>query len=357
MVNQSYEKSKTPLIFSKKQIERAGRCIRKQEGDLDQAVKVIQNFRSAHSYPLTIIKNLVWKHVRTLELLETATVARRLKRLPTILDKLQRSSLDGGDSSNAMDLRRMQDIGGCRVIVQTKSELEKLNASLDTSRTVHESRIYSHLAVAKDSGYRGIHRCYKTYSKKSEHAWKGFNIELQLRTKLQHVWATGVEIIDVVENESLKTNPTQASYKWKRLLVIFSAFLAQKDGFIEMDIGIVETLRLELFLLTQELHAIEKLNSFNRALVVKEISTRAKEEGFTLLKYDLKTGAGSARFFPKNRELDAMEKYAELEAIPNQDVILIAGRDIKKIEKAYPNYLGDSSTFVSLLAEAITNWS
>ncbi|MCC4787410.1 RelA/SpoT domain-containing protein [Vibrio splendidus] len=356
MANENYEKTKTPLLYSKKQVERAGRCIRKQEGDVEQAVKVIQNFRSAHTYPLTIIKNLVWKHVRSLGLLETATVARRLKRLPTILDKLQRASLNGGGSGNAIDLRRMQDIGGCRVIVQTKSELEKLNASLDTSRTVHESRTYSHLGAAKDSGYRGIHRCYKTYSKKSEHAWKGFNIELQLRTKLQHVWATGVEIIDVVENESIKTNPTQASKKWKRLLVIFSEFLAGKDGFIEMDDATSEALRVELFLLAQELHAVEKLNSFNRALDVKEISARAKEQGFTLLRYDLRTGDGSASFFPQTREQDAMAKYAELEAVPDQDVILIAGRDIKKIEKAYPNYLGDSSTFVSLLAEAITSW-
>ena len=356
MANESYEKTKTPLIYSKKQVERAGRCIRKQEGDIEQAVKVIQNFRSAHAYPLTIIKNLVWKHVRSLGLLDTATVARRLKRLPTILDKLQRSSLNGGESCNAIDLRRMQDIGGCRVIVQTKKELEELNASLDTSRTVHESRTYSHLEVAKDSGYRGIHRCYKTYSKKSEHASKGFNIELQLRTKLQHVWATGVEIIDVVENESLKTNPTQANYKWKRLLVIFSEFLAEKDGFIELNSVTSKTLRLKLLQLAQDLHAVEKLNSFNRALDVKEISARAKEQGFTLLRFDLKTGNGSASFFPKIREQDAMEKYAELEAELDQDVILIAGRDIKKIEKAYPNYLGDSSTFVSLLAEAITTW-
>jgi hypothetical protein len=38
-----------------------------------------------------------------------------------------------------------------------------------------------------------------------------------------------------------------------------------------------------------------------------------------------------------------MAKYAELEAELDQDVILIVGRDIKKIEKAYPNYLGNSS--------------
>ena len=86
MVNESYEKSKQPLAFSKNQVEKAGRMIRKQEGDFEHAIEVVQNFRAAHLYPLQIIKNLVWKHVKKLDLLETATVVRRLKRIPTIID-------------------------------------------------------------------------------------------------------------------------------------------------------------------------------------------------------------------------------------------------------------------------------
>lgn len=108
MVNESYEKSKQPLAFSKNEVEKAGRMIRKSEGDFEYAIKVIQNFRAAHLYPLQIIKNLVWKHVKKLNLLETATVVRRLKRLPTIIDKLQRKSLDG-ITDNAINLKRMHD--------------------------------------------------------------------------------------------------------------------------------------------------------------------------------------------------------------------------------------------------------
>ena len=84
MVNESYAKTKQHLTFSKKQVEKAGRVIRKNDGEFEYAINVIQNYRAAHLYPLQIIKNLVWKHVKKLGLLETATVVRRLKRLPTI---------------------------------------------------------------------------------------------------------------------------------------------------------------------------------------------------------------------------------------------------------------------------------
>ncbi|MBL4822721.1 MAG: hypothetical protein JKX90_04260 [Colwellia sp.] len=47
-VNESYEKSKQLLAFSKKQVEKAGRMIRKNEGDFEHAITVVQNFRAAH---------------------------------------------------------------------------------------------------------------------------------------------------------------------------------------------------------------------------------------------------------------------------------------------------------------------
>lgn len=43
--------------------------------------------------------------------------------LSTIIDKLERPTLDGFNN-NAIDVTRMQDIGGCRAIV---SDLKQLN--------------------------------------------------------------------------------------------------------------------------------------------------------------------------------------------------------------------------------------
>ena len=346
MVNENYEKSKQPLAFSKNQVEKAGRMIRKNKGDFEHAIKVVQNFRAAHLYPLQIIKNLVWKHVKKLDLLETATVVRRLKRLPTIIDKLQRQSLDG-KTDNAISLKRMHDIGGCRVILDSLDDLERLNKSLDSSKTVHGVKIYDYISTPKRSGYRGIHRVYKSYEKSENHAWKGFQIEVQLRTRLQHLWATTVEIVDIIEKESLKTNPTAANENWKRLFEIMGEFLAVRDGSWEISPEIAISYKKELVLLNTKLSIFNKLDAFNSAFKMEEIKKKSKDTGYTLLVYNTKEQKGNAFLYNESKKELALEHYAEQEKNTDNNVLLVAGSDLKSIEKAYPNYLSDTSEFLA----------
>ncbi|WP_077342906.1 RelA/SpoT domain-containing protein [Pseudocolwellia agarivorans] len=346
MVNDSYEKSKQLLAFSKNQVEKAGRTIRKNEGDFESAVKVIQNFRAAHLYPLQIIKNLVWKHVKKLHLLETATVVRRLKRLPTIIDKLQRKSLDE-KTDNAISLKRMHDIGGCRVILESLDDLKQLNKSLDSSRTVHGVKIYDYISLPKPSGYRGIHRVYKSYANSADHQWKGFQIEVQLRIRLQHLWATTVEIVDIIEKESLKTNPANASKSWKRLFKIIGEFLAVKDGSWQMSDDVSAKYKHELVSLNSELSISHKLDTFNSAFKLDEIKKKSKDSGYTLLVYNTKERKGNAFLYSENKKELALEHYAEKEKNIDNNVLLVAGSDLKSIEKAYPNYLSDTSEFLA----------
>ena len=136
MANAQYEKGKIILEYSKNQVRKAGECIRKGNGDIDNAIEIIQQYRAAHLYPLMIIKNLVWKHAQKIN--KNAIIARRLKRLPTIIDKLRRKTLDG-KTKNSIAVTRMGDIGGCRVIVENRIELLLLDSSLDKSRTTHNS--------------------------------------------------------------------------------------------------------------------------------------------------------------------------------------------------------------------------
>lgn len=346
MVNEHYEKTKQPLTFSRKQVEKAGRVIRKKEGDFDQAVSVIQNFRAAHLYPLQIIKNLVWKHVNKLNLLETATVVRRLKRLPTIIDKLQRPSLDG-QTDNAISLKRMHDIGGCRVILESLNDLHALNTSLDSSRSVHSVKTYDYIEHPKPSGYRGIHRVYKSYDKATKHDWKGFKIEVQLRTRLQHLWATSVEIVDIIEKETLKTNPQAANEQWKRLFVIMGDFLAVRDGSWTMTEQQSRDYKRELTELNTDLSAYHKLDTFNSALLIDDIKNKSKNAEYTLLVYHIENQKGQAFLYGASKKNVALERYAELEKDPTYNVLLVAGSDLKSIEKAYPNYLSDTSEFLA----------
>lgn len=347
MVTDSYEKTKHSLAFSRKQVEKAGRAIRKNSGDIEQAISVIQNYRAAHLYPLQIIKNLVWKHVRKLNLLETATIVRRLKRLPTIIDKLQRKTLDG-TSDNAISLKRMHDIGGCRVILDSLSDLKALNASLDASRSAHSVKVYNYIDSPKATGYRGIHRVYKSYANGDyEHNWKGFLIEVQLRTRLQHLWATSVEIVDLIEKETLKTNPYAANNRWKRLFVIMGEFLAVSDGSYSLTEQKNAEYKAELTQLNHELSAYSKLDVFNRAFQMDEIKSKSKKSDFTLLVHDNELQTGRAYLYSSTQRESALIHYAELEKKEQFNALLVAGSDLKSIEKAYPNYLNDTSEFLS----------
>ena len=346
MVNESYEKTKQHLTFSRKQVEKAGRAIRKNEGDHEHAVAVIQNYRAAHLYPLQIIKNLIWKHVRKLNLLETATIVRRLKRLPTIIDKLQRQSLDG-KTDNAISLKRMHDIGGCRVIVDNLNDLYALNTSLDASKTMHGVKVYDYIQTPKPTGYRGIHRVYKSYENVQAHEWKGFQIEVQLRTRMQHLWATTVEIVDIIEKETLKTNPQAANSSWKRLFVIMGEFLAVKDCSSSLTSEQAQAYVNELTALNKELSAYHKLDVFNSAFKMDEIKNKSKSSGFTLLVFNNELQTGNAFLYSANKKEAALRRYAELEKNEGCNVLLVAGSDLKSIEKAYPNYINDTSDFLA----------
>jgi len=345
MVNQQYENTKQTLAFSKKQVEKAGRSIRKNEGDFQHAVSVIQNYRAAHLYPLQIIKNLVWKHVKKLQLLDSATIVRRLKRLPTIIDKLKRSTLDG-QTENSISLKRMHDIGGCRVILESLTDLEALNNSLNKSKTVHSVKEYDYITLPKPTGYRGIHRVYKSYDKTESHQWKGFQIEVQLRTKFQHLWATSVEIVDIIEKETLKTNPQAANSQWKRLFFIMGEFLAVKDGSWMLTDENNQKYINELSVLNKELSAYQKLDAFNSAFQMEEIKSRSKSSGYTLLVYNNVEQKGQAFLYSTAKKEVALEHYAQLEQDVNVNVLLVAGSDLKSIEKAYPNYINDTSSFL-----------
>lgn len=124
MVSEKYLKSKIQLDFSKKKVEKSGRAVRKGVSSAED-IEVIQNFRASHIYPLSIVRQLIARHLKKLGLFENSILVSRLKRLPTILDKLSRNSLDG-KAENAISLKRMQDIGGARVILDDveKADIE-----------------------------------------------------------------------------------------------------------------------------------------------------------------------------------------------------------------------------------------
>lgn len=342
MANEQYEKGKIKLSYSKKQVKKAGDCIRKNI-DVPGSIEIIRNFRAAHLYPLMIIKNLIWKHAR--KKAPNAIIARRLKRLPTIIDKLSRKTLDG-KHDNSISLVRMQDIGGCRVIVDNREQLISLNNSLNNSRTVHKiKKINDYTVNKKATGYRGIHRVYQCYGNKEYHDWQGFLIEVQLRTKLQHLWATTIEVVDLCEGRSLKTNPFNADKDWIEFFQIMSDFFASDDGFIFLDKEEKENHKKRLIELDKKLTAVDKLLSFNAVFSNKNLMKEHEKHKYVVLAIDIERNTVACSFFTEKEE--ALDIYSQLEDEAKFNGLFVEIDDIKNLQKAYPNYLIDTSYFVS----------
>lgn len=116
------------LKYSKKAVRRAGDYLISDGFDMDkflEASDVLDNWRSSHAYPLQSM--LGYYRKKTFEVDPNAVVARRLKRTPSILAKLQRE--------DRMKLDRMEDIGGCRIVVSNENQVYQIRNAIVDGRT------------------------------------------------------------------------------------------------------------------------------------------------------------------------------------------------------------------------------
>lgn len=173
--------------YSKSEINKAGKIIADKTStkkERQDALKVLNNWRSSHAYPLQVIaSNLRSKNPDSI-------VVQRLKRLDSITGKIERFP--------KMDLYRMQDLGGCRVIVDSIDEVYSAMNQYKSSRIRHIlKREYDYIQNPKESGYRSYHMVYQFHSDRKETYNKNMLIEIQFRTKIQHTWATAVEMMGI----------------------------------------------------------------------------------------------------------------------------------------------------------------
>ena len=175
-----------PPFGSLGDVRRAGEVLRRaaaKRGELPsieevrEARAVVEAYRSAHAEPL----HAAYMGLRSCLTSEGLDVApsRRLKRLPTIEDKLRRIP--------TMDLSSMQDIGGCRAVLDTQEQVQRVVERFCANsrrRNRRSDKIRDYVARPRDSGYRAIH---------VHTSYHGRRIEVQLRTREQDSWAKIVE--------------------------------------------------------------------------------------------------------------------------------------------------------------------
>src|SRR5207249_1633670 len=123
-------------------------------------------------------------------------------------------------------LTQMQDIGGCRAVVNSVDEVTKLVASYGRSRFAHEFRSEKdYIETPKEDGYRSHHLIYQYKAKLGQNnSYDKLRIEIQLRTVLQHAWATAVEAVGIFTKQALKANV--GNKDWLRLFALMGSEIA-----------------------------------------------------------------------------------------------------------------------------------
>lgn len=317
------------------------------------AADIVNAWRICHAYPLnTFNTTLRYKTAKY----RSTIVAQRLKRLPTIIDKLQRYP--------AMDLTRMQDIGGVRAIVHNLNQLSELrNEYTEKGRFSHELfDVDDYIATPKADGYRGVHLIYKynntlaRNSKGNPAQYKDLFIEVQLRTLLQHEWATAVEAVSVILGQRLKTQ--RGSRSWLEFFEYMSSVFAiiEDSPVLEKHKNhTTQEITNQAAKIIKDLHVVETLGGWKRAAQV--IDRHHIEKYYNIITLDVKANTVSIRAYTKNNLDEASKEYGRLEQEalfnPSMDVVLVAAGGIKELKKAYPNYFLDIENFIKKVEDVV----
>ncbi len=319
--------------FSKKEVSRAGiTLLDKSSTKQGEAKIVLDSWRTCHVTPLNSFQTSLRRKLNKAD--ETALISQRLKRTPSILSKLERNP--------SMKLARMQDIGGIRAVVKNMKKARELEAIYKKGTNVFSvaNGGKDYINYPKTSGYRSIHQIFKYKN--------GFSIELQIRTQIQHAWATAVETMGTFLNHSLKSNEGPDSW------LDFFALASSAFAILESTPRIPKFSHMsdqETFeeLLSQEksLDVLSKLSGFRVA--ARHIKDDKKKGHYHLVTLDL--GEMMARiqsYEPKDikqANIDYSIKEAEINSGKNLQVVLVASESISALKKAYPSYFLDAKLF------------
>jgi len=325
--------------YSKKRVKRAGEVLINPSATFDkqmEALDILSNWRAAHAYPMHAI--LIVLRRKAAEIDPSSIVVQRLKRTPSIIAKLVRF--------NKMKLHRMQDISGCRAVVQSARQAERLSTSFLNSRTRHKlHKVDNYIKEPKDSGYRGIHLVYKYNARKTE--FKNLFVEIQLRSRIQHAWATAVEIVDTFTNQALKAS--QGEENWLNFFKYVSVEFAKLESRpLSKHVESVNTLS-EAKRLDKLLTAIDRLKMY--AVTTDYIGRKnINKTDYFVLELEENVSRIKIIQYSQDRIQEATDKYMELEKRAIQeaeyDVVLVSASSIHNLKTAYPNYFADSKQFI-----------
>ncbi len=326
------------------EIKRAGAILtgaipadRASDPEIQQAFRVAHNWRMAHAYPMVIERIRLGRIARS-----GVVTAGRVKRMASIRAKLGRGSTD---------LRSMQDLGGCRAVMHDVAAVRSVvdrYRNEETASRMTWSRDY--IESPKDDGYRGIHLILTFAAPDGREEYSGQRLEIQVRTLRQHVWATAIEAVGAMRNESLKAG--QGDPGWLRLMALMGHYLALRDGLPLVGFDTHAALCREIAEMDRQLAASAYLAAAGD--IVRMVSDRGAASHVFRLSVD--AVEGRVRVERQTGFTFIGEGDFQEEGEQRQSVIVNVER-LTDLPKAFPNFYLDLEDFRRALDDAVRHRS
>lgn len=303
--------------MTKGEINRLGQKIGASAEVSQEDLNKLQEFRQTFQEPISNVFNFVLGVARKVD--KQCIVTYRIKRIDTIVEKLRRFH---ENPNGKMNLSRMWDIAGCRCILNTADE-NKLYVLLKKIQKEYgrDCKVNDYVAEQKDSGYRSIHIYVKDHQTQKP-------IEIQIRNKAQHNWATLVEIVDLLFGTKNKEHGAESLLG--RFLYLYSkAEDLTKEEFSEM-------LKIE-----RKVKVFERMSNVltRNYLNIRRQWLKQKTKGSYFVITANKNGSEIVSFPTfKEAETAYYEKYL---ANNDSNIVLTHLRmpDFSQISMAYSNYV------------------
>lgn len=326
------------MPHSKSKIDKAGQVLSDPNRDYDELALeldyVFEDYRRDHLEPLTQLTLELQTWLQSYD--KEYFIAQRLKRRPQILRKLRRLSVR---------LTQLQDIGGCRIIVDKNSDVDDIfvfiKERLSGSGFAKLMRATDYRDLGRDdTGYRALHLLLNV---------DGFKLELQLRSRIQHYWSESIERTSVIYGFRLKEkegDPVVIDY--------FKEFSNALHG-IESSHSLDRDFEITLQNKRMLSEAIISQSSESRALgghvntdIVRTMAERETRNPGALnnwiLVFDWKDGNFVAWDVVGRNAIEAIEAYSRYERdFPEEEkyeVVLIGSSAISTVPQTHSHYFG-----------------
>lgn len=322
---------------SKERVSRAGNAVRKGEASLED-LTVIDVWRAAHRPVLNTFQAILRNRTRGTDIV----VAQRHKRRSTIFGKLRRFP--------GMQLARMDDVAGCRLIFPNAEELYTFRKTLHAAHFNHELKNqpdkYDYIKRPKITGYRGVHDVY-AYDVNSDHGkpYKGLLIELQYRTFYQHAWATAVEVVGFITESQPKFQ--QGDRRYEQALSLASEIIARTCE----DSNSCHPELSDSDLISQFLELDEALGLMRMLRALNSANTEVTEKKNVILIFsDAEGGRTDLEMKSYRDATDALRALFQLEKDnPGKDIVLVRADSSEEVRIAFRNYFSDAVEFINLI--------